>query len=67
VNPSTELTDTSPMPFGKYKGLPMSDVPANYLFWLWTNGKREDKTCLVADYIRRNKSALATEHKDGIW
>lgn len=29
------LTDTDRMPFGKYKGEPLSDVPASYLSWLW--------------------------------
>ena len=62
-----ELTDTDLMPFGKHKGLPMMDVPANYLFWLWTNGKEHDKQCPVADYIRRNLTALQQEHTDGIW
>lgn len=61
------LEDLSPMPFGKFKGKPMQDVPARYLHWLWTNGKSEDKQCPVADYIRRNLSALTKEHKDGIW
>lgn len=62
-----ELEDTDPMPFGKHRGEPMQDVPANYLHYLWTNGKREDRRCPVADYIRRNISALQQEHKDGIW
>lgn len=31
-----KLTDTDPMPFGKYKGTPMQDVPASYLHWLWS-------------------------------
>jgi hypothetical protein len=61
------LQDFDPMPFGKYKGQPMDTVPADYLFWLWMNGKKQDMACQVADYIRRNKSALALEHKDGIW
>jgi hypothetical protein len=61
------LNDLSPMPFGKYKGQPMQDVPARYLHWLWTNGKEHDKQCPVADYIRRNLSALQEEYKDGIW
>ena len=61
------LTDTDPMPFGKYKGTPMQDVPASYLHWLWTNGKKDDKTCKVADYIRRNLNALKQEHRGGIW
>lgn len=55
------------MPFGKHKGEPMQDVPAPYLHWLWTNGKREDVRCPVAVYIRRNLSALRKEHRDGLW
>ena len=62
-----ELKDTDRMPFGEHRGEPMQDVPANYLHWLWTNGKEHDKQCPVADYIRRNLDSLRTEHKDGIW
>ncbi len=62
-----ELKDTDKMPFGKYKGEEMQDVPASYLHWLWTNGKDRDPRCPVADYIRRNKDVLAAEHTDGIW
>ncbi len=61
-----ELQDNDPMPFGKYKGDPMEKVPASYLHWLWTNGKSKESDP-VADYIRRNLSALAQEYKDGIW
>lgn len=62
------LTDISPMPWGKHQGALMQDVPADYLFYLWTTrGKERDKQCPVADYIRRNKSALEQEHPDGIW
>jgi hypothetical protein len=61
------LEDTDPMPFGKYKGTMMQDVPAHYLHWLWTNGKQSDKQCAVADYIRRNLSALKQENPDAIW
>jgi len=62
-----KIEDTDRMPFGKYKGEMMQDVPASYLHWLWTNGKEHDKTCPVADYIRRNIIALEKEHPDGIW
>lgn len=65
--PTKGLEDTSPMPFGKFKGMSMQDVPADYLHWLWVSGKKHDKNCLVADYIRRNLNALKLEHKDGIW
>lgn len=61
------LSDTDPMPFGKWKGTPMQDVPAGYFHWLWTNGKQHDKQCPVADYIRRSLSVLKLEHPDGIW
>jgi hypothetical protein len=29
------LTGTDPMPFGKFVGRAMQDVPACYLHWLW--------------------------------
>lgn len=62
-----KLDDTSKMPFGKHKEIPMQDVPASYLHWLWINGKKEDLECPVADYIRRNLQSLRMEYKDGIW
>ena len=63
----TQLTDTDKMPFGKHKGELMQDVPASYLHWLWSNGKKEDRLCPVADYIRRNLYVLELEYQDGIW
>jgi hypothetical protein len=66
----TELTDQDPMPFGKHKGKPMSDVPAQYLWWLWTEGAKKnikEGVDPVADYIRANIVALKTEYPDGIW
>ena len=63
-----KLDDTSPMPFGKYEGKPMQDVPASYLHWLWSNGMREKVgRNYVADYIKENLHALKQEHPDGIW
>ena len=69
----SELQDSSPMPFGKHGPSPkgndsvMSDVPASYLHWLWSEGKKDDKQCPVADYIRRNLGALKQEYPDGEW
>jgi uncharacterized protein (DUF3820 family) len=34
VEVSNKLHDTDPMPFGKYQGTPMANVPDNYLLWL---------------------------------
>lgn len=69
----TQLQDTSQMPFGKYKGTPMQDVPASYLHWLWTqNNARDQRTQMISsdpvlDYIQRNISALKKEYPDGVW
>jgi len=62
-----ELKDTDPMPFGKHQGVPMQDVPARYLHYLWTHGKKEDPGCEVSDYIKRNLNGLKMEYRDGIW
>lgn len=63
----TQLADTDPMPFGKYKGQPMEEVLASYLHWLWSQGLDKDRTSSVADYIRRNLNILKEEYEDGIW
>lgn len=64
-----ELTDDDKMPFGRYRGQKLLDVPASYFHWLWTNGKdKEPKgTDPVADYIRKNMASLKLDHPDGIW
>ena len=62
------LSDTDKMPFGKYKGLPMQDVPADYLHYLWQAGlKSKVTTDSVAEYINRSLSALKQEYPNGIW
>lgn len=62
------LNDESPMPFGKHKGKPMSEVPADYLFWFWTNGGEQKKDRdPVARYIDENLDALRQEYPDGEW
>jgi hypothetical protein len=70
-----KLEDLDLMPFGRYKGTHMQDVPAGYFHYLWTNGMSDMKippeittdVIAVADYIQRNLIALKKEHKDGIW
>jgi len=57
-----QLTDESPMPWGKYKGTPMAEVPAPYLDWLL--GEMETRKTMnpvsraVLDYIKSNLSAI---------
>lgn len=60
------LTDTSPMPFGKYHGTPLQDVPASYLLWLWDNGIWQEKHKPLHAYIRESWSALLQDCKDYI-
>ena len=60
------LTDESKMPFGKYEGVPMINVPAEYLIWIFENNKCTKE---VAFYINKNLENLKIEienHKKGI-
>lgn len=50
------LNDTDPMPWGKYKGTPMANVPASYLLWLHENNKANDYP--VKKYIANNFEVL---------
>jgi len=52
------MTDESPMPFGKYKGEPLEDVPGSYLLWLHSQGLDEGP---LKDYIEENMDALDKE------
>ena len=54
------MTDESVMPFGKYKGDKMINVPSDYLLWLLNNGK-----CFgdVKKYLEDNKEVLEAEVK----
>jgi uncharacterized protein (DUF3820 family) len=65
------LTDTCPMPFGRYKDEPMQDVPASWLHWFWSECREylgtDTKQGQVLDYIQSNLSALKQEYPDGIW
>jgi hypothetical protein len=52
------LTDLDPMPFGKFKGVPMQDVPPSYLQWLKNEGC---SNVLVANYIYNSWEAIQQE------
>lgn len=58
------LTDESPMPFGKYKGENMEDVPASYLLWLYGNNVCSG---VVKRYIQDNHDVLIKERGDPSW
>jgi len=54
------LNDKSLMPFGKYKGKAMANVPADYLLWLYDNGLKNGD---VKAYIIDNMEVLQSETK----
>lgn len=54
------MRDNDPMPFGKYKGEKMIDVPAEYLLWLLENDKCSNN---VREYIIDVKDVLLEEIK----
>lgn len=61
-----ELTDQSPMPFGKYKGRLMQYVEPGYLLWLWDNGVHEQPQKAIHKYIKTSWKALLQECPDYI-
>jgi len=54
------LTDNSLIPFGKYTGQKLANVPASYLIWIFENNKC---TAEIAKYINENMDVLKEEIK----
>jgi uncharacterized protein (DUF3820 family) len=52
------MNDESLMPFGKYKGEKMANIPPDYLIWLYDNAKVYGD---VKDYIKENMEVLKAE------
>lgn len=57
---SQKMTDESVMPFGKYKGMYLIEVPANWLLWYYENAEFGRDEALIA-YIEDNMQALRSE------
>ena len=55
------FTDKSIMPWGKYKGKKMANVPADYLLWVFENNKCSYD---VALYVRDNMDVLQKQVKE---
>lgn len=60
-------TDLTVMPFGKYEGTILQDIPASYLHYLWTNGLSGDRNNLLHQYVVKNLDALKMEDTDLLW
>ncbi|MEA1848984.1 DUF3820 family protein [Chryseobacterium sp. MHB01] len=52
------MEDTDLMPYGVHKGKKMQDVPADYLLWLYEEGKL---TKPVREYIEDNLEVLKVQ------
>lgn len=52
------LQDTDKMPYGKFQGVRMADVPADYLLWLYEQNMNPSD---VRDYIEDNLQVLNKE------
>ncbi len=57
-----KLQDTDPMPWGKYRGDKMANIPAGYLLYLLENDKCSGD---VKVYIEENKDTLEEERRKG--
>ena len=53
------MTDSTPMPFGKYRGVLMANVPSDYLIWIYEN--MEGLFPDLRSYIENNMDALELE------
>lgn len=56
------LTDKSLMPWGKYKGEMLGNVPDSYLLWLHNEGKAQGQ---LKQYITENMAAIRTNINGG--
>lgn len=55
------MTDKTPMPFGKHKGVPLDQVPKTYLTWLFDQDGAEEKYPDLFDWFcNGNAAACAT-------
>ena len=59
---TTRYDDTTPMPFGKFRGQPLSSVPAHYLLWWWDDAEGWSKTTdPLHDYVKLALNDLLKE------
>jgi uncharacterized protein (DUF3820 family) len=55
-----EFDDNTKIPFGKYQGTALGNVPAEYLIWLYDNGKLYGG---LKKYVEDNMQSLNIEIK----
>lgn len=66
----SKLTDRSPMPWGKYENLPLEEVPAWYLLYIYEKmkpkapNKRNLSEKMLMVYIEDNMQVLLKQKKE---
>ena len=60
----TKLTDESPMPFGKYVGVKMINLPGKFLLWYYENVPPNYGNQIVHDYIKENLDVIEKEARE---
>ena len=65
-----EWTDKALMPFGKYRGKNLADIPPSYLLWLYEQPWIKEHHQLYA-YLKKNEDLLIEERceqdRDNEW
>lgn len=56
-----EFDDDTPMPFGKFQGIELADVPDDYLLWLYNRGLSHRQ---LRQYIELNLDAIKANVSD---
>jgi len=54
--------DTTPIPFGKYRGKQLQEVPADYLFFIYDYSWVKDNYPALIVYIDKNRKLLEQEY-----
>lgn len=57
------MNDETQIWFGKHSGIPLGDVPAQYLLWL---GDQRNLDSGLREYIERNRRCLEQEVTDSV-
>lgn len=55
--------DLDLMPFGKYKGRELQDIPASYLAWCWEQEWLQARWPKLHAYVHNSKEAIELELK----
>jgi uncharacterized protein (DUF3820 family) len=62
--PTPTITDATPMPFGRFKGKAMRDIPAHYLLYIYNKGwvRYEGVRKYIQDNLQYLNKEAQTKH-----